>query len=61
MTPFHDYAYYLQVAERNLKQIENKVLHKEYNIDQNVRDIMMALSGLMVWTEDVQQEPQSKK
>lgn len=57
MTPFHDYAYYLQVAEKNLKQIEHKVLHKDYSIDQHVRDIMMALSGLMVWTEDVQQKP----
>ncbi len=60
MTPFHDYAYYLQVVERNLKQVENKCLHQKYDIDQNVTDIMRALSGLLQWTRDVQQESQSK-
>jgi hypothetical protein len=60
MTPFHDYAYYLQVVERNLKQVENKCLHQKYDIDQNVTDIMRALSGLLQWTQDVQQESQSK-
>lgn len=60
MTPFHDYSYYLQVAERNLKQVEKKCLHGEYDIDQNVTDIMRALSGLLQWVQDVQQEPQSK-
>lgn len=57
MTPYHDYAYYLQVVERNLKQVEHKCLHKKYDIDQNVTDIMRALSGLLQWVEDVQQEP----
>ena len=57
MTPFHDYAYYLQVVERNLKQVENKCLHKKYDVDQNVTDIMRALSGLLQWVEDVQQKP----
>jgi len=56
MTPFHDYAYYLQVIERNFKQIEDKCLHKTFEIDQNVSDIMRALSGLMVWVEDAKQE-----
>ena len=60
MTPFHDYSYYLQVVERNLKQVEKKCLHGEYDIDQNVFDIMRALSGLLQWTKDVQQESQSK-
>ncbi len=60
MTPFHDYAYYLQVVERNLKQVEKKCLHQKYDIDQNVTDIMRALSGLLQWTRDVQQESQSK-
>lgn len=58
MTPFHDYSYYLQVVERNYKQIEQKCLHNDYAIDQNVTDIMRSLSGLVRWTEDVQQESQ---
>lgn len=53
MTPFHDYAYYLQVVERNLKQVENKCLHGKYDVDQNVTDIMRALSGLLQWVQDV--------
>ena len=53
MTPFHDYSYYLQVVERNLKQVEKKCLHGEYDIDQNVTDIMRALSGLLQWVQDV--------
>ena len=57
MTPYHDYAYYLQVVERNLKVVENKCLHKTYDVDQNVTDIMRALSGLLQWVEDVQQKP----
>lgn len=57
MTPYHDYSYYLQVVERNLKQVENKCLHKKYDVDQNVTDIMRALSGLLQWVEDVQQKP----
>lgn len=61
MTPFHDYSYYLQVVERNLKQVENKCLHQKYDIDQNVTDIMRALSGLLQWVQDVQQEPQVKE
>lgn len=60
MTPFHDYAYYLQVVERNVRQLDDKCLHKKYDIDQNVTDIMRALSGLLQWTQDVQQESQSK-
>ena len=60
MTPYHDYAYYLQVVERNLKQVEHKCLHKKYDIDQNATDIMRALSGLLQWVQDVQQEPQVK-
>lgn len=55
-TPFHDYAYYLQVAERNLKQIEHKCLDKNYDIDQNVRDIKSVLSALMTWIEDAKQK-----
>jgi hypothetical protein len=58
MTPFHDYSYYLQVVERNLKQVEYKCLHQTYDVDQNVTDMMRALSGLLQWTEDVQQKPQ---
>lgn len=58
MTPFHDYSYYLQVVERNLKQVEHKCLHQTYDVDQNVTDMMRALSGLLQWTEDVQQKPQ---
>jgi hypothetical protein len=59
MTPFHDYSYYLQVAERNLKQLEQKCLHKKYDgVDQHVSDIMRALSGVLRWVEDVQQKPQ---
>jgi hypothetical protein len=60
MTPFHDYAYYLQVVERNVRQLNDKCLHQKYDIDQNVTDIMRALSGLLQWTRDVQQESQSK-
>lgn len=56
MTPFHDYAYYLQIIERNFKQIERKCLDKKYDIDQNVKDIQMGLSGLLVWVEDAKQE-----
>lgn len=58
MTPYHDYSYYLQVAERNLKAIEDKCLNKKFGIDQNVTDIMRSLSGLLRWVEDVQQKPQ---
>ena len=58
MTPFHDYSYYLQVIEKNLKQAEVKLLHNKYDIDQNVSDMMRAMSGLLVWVEDVQQESQ---
>lgn len=61
MTPFHDYAYYLQVVEQNVKVLNDKCLHKKLDIDQNVTDIMRALSGLLRWVEDVQQEPQVKK
>ena len=60
MTPFHDYSYYLQVVERNLKHVENKCLHSSYDFDQNVTDIMRALSGLLQWAQDVQQEPPTK-
>jgi hypothetical protein len=61
MTPFHDYSYYLQVAERNIKQLEQKCLHKKLeDVDQHVTDVMRALSGLLQWVEDVQQESQSK-
>jgi hypothetical protein len=56
MTPFHDYAYYLQVVERNVRQLNEKCLHKTFDIDQNVSDIMRALSGLMTWVEDEQQK-----
>lgn len=58
MIAFHDYAYYLQVLEKNLKQLEKKCLHQDYDIDQNVSDMMRAMSGLLVWVEDVQQESQ---
>lgn len=61
MTPFHDYAYYLQVVEQNVKVLNDKCLHNQLDIDQNVTDIMRALSGLLRWVEDVQQEPQNKK
>lgn len=61
MTPFHDYAYYLQVVEQNVKVLNDKCLHNQLDIDQNVTDIMRALSGLLRWVEDVQQESQSKK
>jgi len=57
MTPFHDYAYYLQVVERNVKDVGQKLLHENYEVEQNVSDIMRALSGLLVWVEDVQQKP----
>jgi len=57
MTPFHDYAYYLQVIERNVKEVGDKLLHEKYDVDQNVSDIMRALSGLLVWVKDVQQKP----
>jgi len=61
MTPFHDYSYYLQVIERNIKQLDNKCLHRNFSgSDQNATDIMRALSGLLRWIEDVQQEPQVK-
>ena len=60
MTPFHDYSYYLQVVERNLKQVEKKCLHSEYDVGQNILDMTRALSGLLQWVEDVQQKPQSK-
>lgn len=60
MTPFHDYAYYLQVVERNLKQVEHKCLHGEHDIGQNILDMTRALSGLLQWVEDVQQKPQVK-
>lgn len=56
MTPYHDYAYYLQVAERNLKQVENKCLHQKYDVDQNVTDIMRALSGLLQWVQEVKDD-----
>jgi len=56
MTPFHDYAYYLLTIERNFKQLEDKCLHKTFEIDQNVIDIMSALSGLMSWVKDAKQE-----
>jgi len=56
MTPFHDYAYYLQVVEQNFKQIERKCLDKNYDIDQNVRDINSALSTLMTWIKDAKQK-----
>lgn len=59
MTPFHDYSYYLTVAEKNLKQLEDKCLHKNFlEADQHVTDIMRALSGVLRWIEDVQQESQ---
>jgi hypothetical protein len=58
VTPFHDYSYYLQVVERNLKQVENKCLHQKYDVGQNILDMTRALSGLLQWVEDVQQEPQ---
>jgi len=57
MTPFHDYSYYLQVVERNVKDVGQKLLHENYDVEQNVLDIMRALSGLLVWVEDVQQKP----
>ena len=56
MTPFHDYAYYLMVIERNFKQLDDKCLHKNFDIDQNVIDIMSALSGLMSWVKDAKQK-----
>lgn len=58
MTPFHDYAYYLLVIEKRVRTLNDKCLHKDYNIDQEATDIMRALSGLLRWTEDVQQKPQ---
>jgi hypothetical protein len=61
MTPFHDYSYYLQVVERNLKQLEQKCLHNKFDgVDQHVTDMMRALSGVLMWVEDVQQKPQVK-
>jgi hypothetical protein len=60
MTPFHDYSYYLQVVERNLKQVEKKCLHGQHDVGQNILDMTRALSGLLQWVEDVQQESQSK-
>ena len=56
MTPFHDYSYYLQVVERNLKQVENKCLHQTYDVDQNVTDIMRALSGLLQWVQEAKND-----
>jgi len=57
MTPFHDYAYYLQVVEQNTKMLDKKILHEDYDVEQHISDIMRALGGLMVWLEDVQQKP----
>lgn len=57
MTPFHDYSYYLQVVERNVKDVGHKLLHENYEVEQNISDIMRALGGLLVWVEDVQQKP----
>jgi len=56
MTPFHDYAYYLQVIERNVHQLEDECLHKTFDVDQKVIDIMSALSGLMSWVKDAKQK-----
>jgi hypothetical protein len=58
MTPFHDYSYYLQVAERKIKRLDERCLHKDFEgADQDVKDALRALSGLLVWIEDVQQKP----
>ena len=56
MSPFHDYSYYLQVIDRNVRQLEDKCLHEKFDIDQNVRDITSALSALVAWVKDVQQK-----
>ena len=59
MTPFHDYSYYLQVVERNVKQLDSKCLHSDFDVDQNISDINAALIGLAQWVKDVQQKSQS--
>lgn len=58
MTPFHDYSYYLQVVERNVKQLDSKCLHSDFDVDQNIADINAALIGLAQWVKDVQQKSQ---
>lgn len=59
MTPFHDYSYYLQVAEQRIKSLNDKCLHQQFEgAEQDVNDALRALSGLLLWIEDVQQESQ---
>ncbi len=59
MTPFHDYSYYLQVAEQRIRQLGDKCLHRQFEgAEQDINDALRALSGLLLWIEDVQQESQ---
>lgn len=52
----NDWAQHLLMAEKNLKALEYKLLHKQYEgVDNNVSAIMRSLSGVLLWVEDEQQ------
>jgi len=52
----HDWASCLIKVETNLKALEYRLLHKQYEgADQDVLNIMHNLSKTLVWIEDEQQ------
>ena len=54
----NDWSEYLLWAEKNLKDLEKKLLHKEYDLDEingHVTAINHALAQTLDWVVDAQQ------
>ena len=50
MTELDDWAQYVMWAEKNLKEIDYKLLHKKYEgIDVNAKNVEFALARIQDW------------
>lgn len=55
----NDWAEYLLWAEKNLKELEKKVLHKKYDMDEirfHAACIKESVDKTVLWAEDAKQK-----
>ena len=55
----NDWAEYLLWAEKNLKELEKKILHKNYDMDEirfHVACIKESVDKTVLWAEDAKQK-----
>lgn len=52
MTELDDWAQYVMWAEKNLKEIDDKLLHRKYDgIEVNAKNVEHALAKIQEWVQ----------